>query len=586
MSIRIRQTARAARLLSVSIGLSLGFAACGDATDASDDSDTTGATANVDGSPDKPTGDGKEDAWNALNDPARFAAFVQKDLVKKPEDLPRSGQSANTPWPDTYWPTAANGINFRWTNDEGVNGFSPAEKYDLAFNGWTPPANFAELKPFDANTCSTTFNPEYYTSIGPLARFISENRGNKHGYDKIDNDSDMKTDECDQEDIDGVEWWWGLCHAWVPAALNEPEPIHEIVYNGVTFYPSDIKALMIQAYNRSRSFILGGRCNTKDPKRDETGRIIDDACRDTNAGAFHVVITNMIGRHKLAIAEDRTYDYQVWNQPAYKYEITEQTEVDLKKALELVNSKDADYSKYNKDAVRWMDVRATLYYVTESHADKMPRVPHIESYTRTDRYHYLLEIDAKGEIIGGEWLQGTTEHPDWGTSKQPDFLWFSTAPATDYGVPLEYQNVKKLLEESRKPLAPVTPTEPTEPASALKLDNVHDVNLDIPDNNTTGISDTVTVERTEKATTLSVQLDVKHPYVSDLKIELYKDDALVRVLWNKEGGARDDIAQLIPVTELAGKAVNGKYTLKVVDGARDDAGQLVRWGVVAELAAP
>ena len=565
---------------------SLGLTACGDADDSTAEGPAAAeSTTNVDGTPEKPTGADKEDAWNALNDPNRFAAFVQKDLKKKPEELPLTGQSANTPWPDTYWPTANNGINHRWTGDQGVTGFSPAEKYDLAFNGWVPPANFAEQKPFDARNCSATWSPEYYTSLGPLARFVSENRGNKNGRDKVDNDDDTKVDECEQEDVDGVEWWWGLCHAWVPAALNEPEPIHEVVQNGVTFFPSDIKALMMQAYNRSRSFILGGRCNTKDPKRDETGRIIDDACRDTNAGSFHLVITNMIGRHKLAIAEDRTYDYQVWNQPAFKYEITQQTEVDLKKALELINSKEADYKKINAKATRWMDVRATLYYVTESDAEKAPQVPHIEAYTRTDNYHYLLEIDAAGEIIGGEWIQGSTEHPEWGTSKQPDFLWFSTGPATDYGVPLDYAKVKSLLDASRAPIVPVS--DPTTPpvANPNKVELVKDVNVSIPDNSSAGISETLTVDRTEVATTVSIQVDIKHPYVSDLKIELYKDDALVRVLWNKEGNDRDDIAQLFPVSELAGKAVNGKYTLKVVDGARDDEGSLVRWGIVAEVTA-
>lgn len=592
---RYRATTFRFLLSATAAASSLCLAACGDATDTdtdepapvadepNTDEPNDNATENVDGS-DKAEGASKEDAWNTINDPNRFAQFAAKDFKKKPEELPLSGQSSNTPWPDTYWPTAENGINARWSGDDGVNGFSPAEKYDLAFNGWTVPANFAEMKPFNARNCTATVSPEYYTSIGPLARFISEQRGNKDGYDKVDSDADGKIDECDSEDVDGVEWWWGLCHAWVPASLNEPEPIHEITYAGVTFYPSDIKALMIQSYNRSRSFILGGRCNTKDPKRDENGRIIDDACRDTNAGAFHVTVTNMIGRHKIAMAEDRTYDYQVWNQPVYKYEITQQTEVDLKKALELVNSKDADYTKINKDAARWMDVKATLYYVTESHASKTPMVPEIDSYTRTDNYHYLLEINAAGDIIGGEWLLGTTEHPDWGTSKQPDFLWFSTGPATDYGVPIDYANVKSLLDLSRKPVAP--PVDPDQPVDATKVESIQDVNKTIPDNKAAGIEESMTVENTGKAKVFSIQLDITHSYISDLKIDLYKDGTKVKTLWNKEGGGRDNISQLFAVESLIGKAVNGAYKLKVVDGAREDEGKLVRWGVIAELEAP
>ena len=571
---------------STSISLSLAATAllalsgCDDAAQTSPvDTDSLDGV-NVDGTPAKPTGEAKADAWDYRNDPAAFARFAARDFKYTLADLPKDGASANTPWPDTYWPTYQDGINARYTGDEGVNGFSPAEKYDLAFNGWMPDAEFAALKPYSTSSCMGAFDKAYYDKLGPLARYISTKRGNAEARDGVDSDDDMKIDECDGDGYDGVETWWGLCHAWVPAALNEPEPIHPIEFRGVTFYPSDIKALMMQAYNRSRSMILGGRCNTKTPERDETGRIKDPACRDTNAGSFHVVVTNMLGRHKMAFAEDRTYDYQVWNQPVFKYEVTKQEEIDVKKALELIGSKDADYSKINVKAKRFAEVQTRLYYVTESEASKSPKVPEISAYTRTDNYRYVLELDEQGAILGGEWILGTSTHPAWGQSFQPDFLWFSTGPVAELDVPLDYDHIKELLELSRKPIAEPTDGQAGEGTAFAQLEEVDTV---IPDNDRTGISRSLKIDRTDVAAVVSVQLDITHPYVGDLRIELLKDGASVKVLWEKRGGGADDIHEVIPVTELNDKPLNGEYTLKVVDGARVDEGKLARWGIVAEL---
>ena len=43
-------------------------------------------------------------------------------------------------------------------------------------------------------------------------------------------------------------------------------------------------------------------------------------CEDTNAGAFHVVLTNFVGRKNRSFIIDKTRDLEVWNQPVYGYE--------------------------------------------------------------------------------------------------------------------------------------------------------------------------------------------------------------------------------------------------------------------------
>ena len=202
---------------------------------------------------------------------------------------------------------------------------SPAEKYDMAFNGWVPPEGFMDLKPYKNGTNCADFDKEYYDQLGPLASHISEYMGNGKARDGIDNDGDGETDECD--DRDGVETWFGLCHAWVPAAMREDRPLNTIEYNGVTFHVGDLEALIIAAYNRNGAEMIGGRCNDKEVERDETGRAIASGCRDTNPGTLHVIMTNYLGLNKVSFAEDRTYNYEVWNQPVVAYEVTKQEEI-------------------------------------------------------------------------------------------------------------------------------------------------------------------------------------------------------------------------------------------------------------------
>ena len=176
------------------------------------------------------------------------------------------------------------------------------------------------LKPYKKGEGCENFDPEYYDKLGPLATHISEHMGNRAARDGVDNDGDGEIDECG--DRDGVEYWFGLCHAWVPAAMLEDRPLHTITHNGVTFHPGDLEALVIAAYNRVGADIIGQRCNDKDAdiERDEQGRALGTHCRDTNPGTLHVVMSNYLGLHRTSFAEDRTYDYEVWNQPIVAYE--------------------------------------------------------------------------------------------------------------------------------------------------------------------------------------------------------------------------------------------------------------------------
>ena len=76
--------------------------------------------------------------------------------------------------------------------------------------------------------------------------------------------------------------------------------------------------------------------------------------------------------------------------------------------------------QFNDDAASLRYVELEVDYIGESasHVDGNLSAQ-IDTYTHTDTYEYILELDADGKIIGGEWM---------GASKSfhPDFLWLPT----------------------------------------------------------------------------------------------------------------------------------------------------------------
>jgi hypothetical protein len=64
------------------------------------------------------------------------------------------------PWPETYWATFNDGLNFRWQDpsscESEIDCLSPLEKYDFGYNSWRPNSTYFSLKIFDVNTCSTS----------------------------------------------------------------------------------------------------------------------------------------------------------------------------------------------------------------------------------------------------------------------------------------------------------------------------------------------------------------------------------------------------------------------------------------------
>jgi subtilisin-like proprotein convertase family protein len=501
---------------------------------------------------------GKEDAWDWRNDPERFDGTFVYELAQ----LPSEGRSETEAWPSTYWPTYENSINARWL---GPDELSPAEKYDRAFNGWTPAEGFMDLRPFSPGDCENGFDEAYYQGLGPLATHISRYMGNWRSHDGEDSDGDNEIDECDASSYDGVETWFGLCHAWVPAAMLEDRPLRSVTHNDVTFHVADMEALLIAAYNRTPADMIGGRCNIgagdDEVTRDEHGRAEANECRDTNPGAMHVIMSNYLGRGSRPYAEDRTFDYQVWNQPVIAFNVTRNNTLTEAEANALIGVEGDDYP-FNDDAVAWADVHANTTYITESHASQTPA--EASHYERTDYYTYVLELDADGKIIGGEYYGNSqTSHPD--------FLW-NPRQLTSSSVPnLNLQQVRMLVQMSREPVTP--------PPTGNVVTVTGQGGVAIPDDDTAGASATADVSNSVTIAGLQLELNIRHTYIADLNVTL-THDGVTRVVHNNTGGSDDNIETTLTVTGFEGTDAVGEWTLAVVDSWAQDTGTIVDWSLV------
>jgi hypothetical protein len=284
--------------------------------------------------------------------------------------LPDSGVLKRKPWTASYWPTYQGGISHRWLTGEvrysnigyspkGIDYLSPAEKFDLYIG-------------------RTDF---------PLTNYERKRTGILYNYN--------------------IPKWEGLCHAWSPASYlyNEPKPITVTGKNGekIQFGSADLKALLMINFDLSKGSektkFLGSRCSLDKANGNFN---YDSACADTNAGAFHVVLTNYIGIRKESFVIDRTRDAEVWNQPVEAY------------SFKVLGENRGASNGAAPGTEKEITVETKLRWVGETENQWNAS----GTYLNVSVYRYRLELDSRGRIIGGAWL----------TWERPDFIWTQTRP--------------------------------------------------------------------------------------------------------------------------------------------------------------
>lgn len=97
---------------------------------------------------------------------------------------------------------------------------------------------------------------------------------------------------------------------------------------------------------------------------------------------------------------------------------------------------------YNAAARKFFRVALDVDYLSSADPARKSRLGEADAHTRTDSYEYVLEVDASGNVLGGEWIGGSR-------SAHPDFIWWPIGPpsgTTPGG--LTYPIVRSLLDES------------------------------------------------------------------------------------------------------------------------------------------
>ncbi|WP_444995235.1 M14 family zinc carboxypeptidase [Aliikangiella sp. IMCC44359] len=100
-------------------------------------------------------------------------------------------------------------------------------------------------------------------------------------------------------------------------------------------------------------------------------------------------------------------------------------------------------------------------------------------------------------------------------------------------------------------------------------------NVDIPDNNSTGVSSSINVTRSGASGSVTVEVDIVHTYIGDLIVDLVAPDGTIKNLHNRSGGSSNNINKTY-VTDFGTVESKGNWQLKVRDRANRDVGYIDR----------
>lgn len=203
----------------------------------------------------------------------------------------------------------------------------------------------------------------------------------------------------------------------------------------------------------------------------------------------------------------------------------------------------------------------------------------------------LLQADGRHDLEqANDWNQGDAGDPFPGEASRTELNdqgdLSTTFPQGDRsGIVL--RNIQRDATSGRITLDVVfdgaAPPPPTGGGGPSVLTGEATPNLLIPDNAAAGVESTIKLQGAAAVREVTVAVDILHPYVGDLRVELISPSGLKAVLQDRQGGNGKNLqaswksSDLPALAALAGGAVAGDWRLRVTDVAAADAGTLRRW---------
>lgn len=109
--------------------------------------------------------------------------------------------------------------------------------------------------------------------------------------------------------------------------------------------------------------------------------------------------------------------------------------------------------------------------------------------------------------------------------------------------------------------------------------------IPIPDNNSSGIEDSIQVNESGVLVDISVSVNIAHTWIGDLRVLLVTPSGSEIILHNFEGHSRDNIKKTFSTSnsksleDLVGSNINGEWKMKVKDSVTQDVGTLNSWSL-------
>lgn len=325
-------------------------------------------------------------------------------------------------WSDDYWPIYTGGLAFRYADPGFWLDISKRKSTDWKIPGEHVLKKHPAAQLIRSGLTNNLSPAEKYDLLVGDVR--SPNEKTQPGY--------TLTRSHIKELTKKTQLWEGTCDGWSFAAINEAPPVKAVTVKNqagvpITFYPSDIRALLTLLYSDYNVYSFGQLCREKKPELEpaharSAGRALNARCRGLNPGLFHTVLINQMGIGKRSLVVDSDYTSEVWNVPVMSYQAeyynpaTGESFNDAFSArvARTTYTSDANWYHRNPEKVSFIvGVILKIKYQVENFPLPKVRLHPNHDKAFNDVLTYDLELDQAGNIIGGEWTgHSRTNHPD------------------------------------------------------------------------------------------------------------------------------------------------------------------------------